>query len=182
MSTEPSHCSLLLRTRSRQPYRKYALSSQSSMPISTGTASSAFGMTLQVSGFATLNGFSTNRGLAVYPTHGGDSNRRGTTFLMTMPEPMPTPVEAHAVTGRLRCGAATTTWTGRIESCPGIGHRILADVLHLAQAAEIVLRHEECLDGSGYPRGLAGDDIPCRQGRGLAHVQHPIRSCRSSLD
>jgi HD-GYP domain-containing protein (c-di-GMP phosphodiesterase class II) len=43
---------------------------------------------------------------------------------------------------------------------PDIGRRILAEVPHLAQAAEIVLCHEERFDGSGYPRGLAGEDIP----------------------
>lgn len=43
---------------------------------------------------------------------------------------------------------------------PDIGHGILAQAPHLAQAAEIVLCHEERFDGTGYPRGLAGDAIP----------------------
>lgn len=43
---------------------------------------------------------------------------------------------------------------------PDIGHRILAEAPHLAHAAEIVLCHEERFDGSGYPRGLAGEEIP----------------------
>lgn len=43
---------------------------------------------------------------------------------------------------------------------PEIGQRILAEVPHLSQAAEIVLCHEERFDGSGYPRGLAGEAIP----------------------
>jgi HD-GYP domain-containing protein (c-di-GMP phosphodiesterase class II) len=30
----------------------------------------------------------------------------------------------------------------------------------LREAAEIVLAHQEYYDGSGYPRGLAGEDIP----------------------
>lgn len=41
-----------------------------------------------------------------------------------------------------------------------IVRRILADMPHLAQAAEIALCHEDRLDGSGYPRGLAVEDIP----------------------
>jgi len=30
----------------------------------------------------------------------------------------------------------------------------------LREAAEIVYAHQECYDGSGYPRGLRGDEIP----------------------
>ena len=43
---------------------------------------------------------------------------------------------------------------------PEIGHRILAATPWLAQAAEIVLTHEERFDGGGYPRGLAGMAVP----------------------
>ena len=43
---------------------------------------------------------------------------------------------------------------------PEIGYGILAGVRTMAEAAEIVLAHEERFDGSGYPRGLAGDAIP----------------------
>jgi len=43
---------------------------------------------------------------------------------------------------------------------PEIGHRIVAATPGMAQAAQIVLAHEECFDGSGYPRGLAGEAIP----------------------
>jgi len=43
---------------------------------------------------------------------------------------------------------------------PETGARILSGVPHLAAAAQIVLCHEERFDGSGYPRGLAGDAIP----------------------
>ncbi len=50
-------------------------------------------------------------------------------------------------------------WTV-MRSHPEIGHRILAAVPFMAEAAEIVLSHEERYDGSGYPRGLAGDAIP----------------------
>jgi len=40
------------------------------------------------------------------------------------------------------------------------GHAILRGVPFMERAAEIVLCHEERYDGSGYPRGLAGEAIP----------------------
>ena len=43
---------------------------------------------------------------------------------------------------------------------PQAGHRILASAPFMAEAADIVLRHEERFDGTGYPRGLAGSAIP----------------------
>jgi two-component system response regulator RpfG len=45
---------------------------------------------------------------------------------------------------------------------PEIGHRILraGSSPTLRESAEIALCHHERRDGSGYPRGLAGDDIP----------------------
>ena len=43
---------------------------------------------------------------------------------------------------------------------PEIGHRILASVSFMDEAAKIVLCHEECFDGTGYPRGLSGAAIP----------------------
>jgi putative nucleotidyltransferase with HDIG domain len=43
---------------------------------------------------------------------------------------------------------------------PEIGARILSDISFLAPAAEIVLMHQETWDGSGYPLGRAGEDIP----------------------
>ena len=41
-----------------------------------------------------------------------------------------------------------------------IGYGILASAPALADAARIALTHEERFDGSGYPRGLAGEAIP----------------------
>jgi HD-GYP domain-containing protein (c-di-GMP phosphodiesterase class II) len=43
---------------------------------------------------------------------------------------------------------------------PEIGHRILAGARLMAEAADLVLNHEERFDGTGYPRGLAGQAIP----------------------
>jgi HD-GYP domain-containing protein (c-di-GMP phosphodiesterase class II) len=47
-----------------------------------------------------------------------------------------------------------------MQEHPQIGYRILSGLPSLAPAAEIVLTHEERFDGSGYPRGLAGNAIP----------------------
>jgi HD-GYP domain-containing protein (c-di-GMP phosphodiesterase class II) len=43
---------------------------------------------------------------------------------------------------------------------PEIGHRILAGAPLMAEAADLVLNHEERFDGTGYPRGLAKQAIP----------------------
>ena len=40
------------------------------------------------------------------------------------------------------------------------GYKILSKIRFLAEPAEIVYAHQECYDGSGYPRGLKGDQIP----------------------
>jgi len=40
-----------------------------------------------------------------------------------------------------------------------VGFDLVADIAFLADAAEIVLRHHERYDGSGYPCGLKGDEI-----------------------
>ena len=43
---------------------------------------------------------------------------------------------------------------------PERGYDVLRDVPHLRDTADIVLAHHEHFDGSGYARGLAGEDIP----------------------
>ena len=40
------------------------------------------------------------------------------------------------------------------------GYRLVQRIPFLATAAEIVLTHQERFDGSGYPRGLKGGEIP----------------------
>jgi len=40
------------------------------------------------------------------------------------------------------------------------GYRIVKNIPFLSDAAEIVYAHHESYDGSGYPRGLKGDEIP----------------------
>jgi putative nucleotidyltransferase with HDIG domain len=41
-----------------------------------------------------------------------------------------------------------------------IGYNMVTRIPFLREAAQIVLSHQEYFDGSGYPRGLAGEDIP----------------------
>jgi len=40
------------------------------------------------------------------------------------------------------------------------GYQIVKKIPFLVDAAEIVYSHQECYDGSGYPRGLRGGEIP----------------------
>ena len=41
-----------------------------------------------------------------------------------------------------------------------IGYELMSRVAFLASPAQIVLTHQECYDGTGYPQGLAGEQIP----------------------
>ena len=43
---------------------------------------------------------------------------------------------------------------------PSIGYQLLAELPHMQEAAHIVYSHHERFDGKGYPRGLAGEQIP----------------------
>jgi putative nucleotidyltransferase with HDIG domain len=45
------------------------------------------------------------------------------------------------------------------EHCDS-GYKIISRIPFLAEAAEIVYAHQERYDGSGYPRGLKGEEIP----------------------
>ncbi len=41
-----------------------------------------------------------------------------------------------------------------------IGYRIAASAMELSHVADYILSHHERWDGKGYPRGLAGEQIP----------------------
>ncbi len=41
-----------------------------------------------------------------------------------------------------------------------IGYELMSRVAFLGTASQIVLAHQECFDGSGYPQGLRGEEIP----------------------
>lgn len=47
-----------------------------------------------------------------------------------------------------------------IKKHPEVGHNILQHVSLLAPAAPMVLYHQEWFDGTGYPEGLRGEEIP----------------------
>ncbi len=47
-----------------------------------------------------------------------------------------------------------------MRSHPTIGAQIIEPIRFLGQAVEIVRSHHEWFDGSGYPSGLAGEQIP----------------------
>ncbi len=60
----------------------------------------------------------------------------------------------------LKRGSLTDEEWVVMRTHPEKGHAILAAVPLMQEAAEIILCHEERYDGTGYPRGLAGDAIP----------------------
>jgi hypothetical protein len=50
-------------------------------------------------------------------------------------------------------------WTV-IKRHPEVGHEIISRIASLRREAAIVVAHHERIDGSGYPRGLRGEEIP----------------------
>ena len=57
-------------------------------------------------------------------------------------------------------GPLTDEEWGEMRKHPDYGAQMLAGKDFLQDAARIVRAHHERYDGSGYPRGLSGDDIP----------------------
>ncbi len=49
---------------------------------------------------------------------------------------------------------------GRVTEHPGLGALMVLKVPGMEEVARIILNHHEYYDGSGYPRGLAGEEIP----------------------
>lgn len=60
----------------------------------------------------------------------------------------------------LKPGPLTPAERKEMERHPELGHRLLSGSPHLEKAAEIIHAHHERFDGTGYPRGLKGMDIP----------------------
>jgi response regulator RpfG family c-di-GMP phosphodiesterase len=69
-------------------------------------------------------------------------------------------------------GALTEDETLTIREHCFRGYRVLRKIPYLEQAAEIVFAHEERYDGSGYPRGLKGEQIPL--GARIVSVAHAL--------
>ncbi len=59
----------------------------------------------------------------------------------------------------LKQGALNEAEWLEMRTHPEKGHRIVAQIPGMEEAAEIVFSHEERFDGSGYPRGLRGEQI-----------------------
>ncbi|EGW36300.1 HD domain-containing phosphohydrolase [Desulfosporosinus sp. OT] len=57
-------------------------------------------------------------------------------------------------------GKLTNEEWEEIKRHPEIGYRILSTVNGMAEMAEYVLAHHERWDGSGYPKGLKGEELP----------------------
>lgn len=67
-----------------------------------------------------------------------------------------------------------------IKKHPEIGYRILSTVNELSEMSEYVLAHHERWDGSGYPKGLAGEKIPLQSRLiAIADAYDAMRSERS---
>ncbi len=60
----------------------------------------------------------------------------------------------------LKPAALTSEEMSVMWAHPYIGYEFVGRISFLAEAAEIVLTHHERFDGSGYPQGLMGDEIP----------------------
>jgi len=57
-------------------------------------------------------------------------------------------------------GKLTAEETGVMQTHVRIGYDLVSRIAFLAPAAEIVLTHQERYDGTGYPQGLVGEEIP----------------------
>lgn len=61
---------------------------------------------------------------------------------------------------RHRAGPLTPDERALQELHPRLGFEILMQAPALREAATAILYHHECVDGTGYPAGLAGEEIP----------------------
>ncbi len=59
-----------------------------------------------------------------------------------------------------KAGALTGEEWDEIKKHPEAGYRIAQSVPHLNAISEVILYHHERWDGTGYPQGLSGENIP----------------------
>ncbi|MGB6691841.1 MAG: HD domain-containing phosphohydrolase, partial [Terracidiphilus sp.] len=57
-------------------------------------------------------------------------------------------------------GKLTAEETEMMRQHVQIGYDMVSGISFLSGAAQILLAHQECYNGTGYPRGLAGEQIP----------------------
>jgi HD-GYP domain-containing protein (c-di-GMP phosphodiesterase class II) len=85
-----------------------------------------------------------------------------------------------------KSGALTDTERERVRLHPYLTDRMLARVTALGPSREIASRHHECLDGSGYPRGMTAVSLtPSDRLLAAADVYHALtepRPHRAPLD
>ena len=60
----------------------------------------------------------------------------------------------------MKNGPLTTIEREIVKDHPLLGYKLIEEFSFLKQAALVVLCHHEHFDGTGYPYGLAGEDIP----------------------
>jgi cyclic di-GMP phosphodiesterase len=60
----------------------------------------------------------------------------------------------------LKPGKLTEEETAVMQTHARIGYDLVSRIAFLAPAAEIILTHQERYDGTGYPQGLSGEEIP----------------------
>ena len=79
----------------------------------------------------------------------------------------------------LKAGRLSSKEYQAIQQHPLIGDRLCGQLRSLRQVRPIVRHHHERLDGSGYPDGLKGDDIPLlAQIMGIVDVYDAITTTR----
>jgi HD-GYP domain-containing protein (c-di-GMP phosphodiesterase class II) len=61
---------------------------------------------------------------------------------------------------RAKAGALSEEEWQQIHRHPDLGADLVGEITTLESSAEIVRSHHERWDGAGYPRGLAGEQIP----------------------
>ncbi len=59
-----------------------------------------------------------------------------------------------------KAGPLTADEWDKVQKHPELGYQMVRNAPFLQEAGEIILCHHERYDGGGYPRGLAGEEIP----------------------
>jgi putative two-component system response regulator len=79
----------------------------------------------------------------------------------------------------LKAGRLSVSEYEQIKDHPVIGDRLCGELRSLRQVRPIVRHHHERLDGSGYPDGLKGDEIPLlAQIMGIVDVYDALTTAR----